>query len=130
MSHREKLKILVAEDNTLNQKLIGHLITGWNMTSVVCDNGKVIVQKLRDGNYDLVIMDLQMPEMDGYEATKAIRVGLQSDIPIIALTAHESDDEKQKCFNAGMNGYITKPFEARTLHDAITGLLLNSGIHK
>jgi CheY-like chemotaxis protein len=130
MSQREKPRILVVEDNALSQKLIGHLIVGWNMTSVVCDNGRMAVQKLREGNYDLVIMDLQMPEMGGYEAAKVIREQVQSDIPIIALTAHESDDEKQKCFNAGMNGYITKPFEARTLYEAVTGLLLNSGIYK
>jgi CheY-like chemotaxis protein len=128
--HKPTTKILIAEDNMLNQKLIAFMIKGWGMESTICNNGEQAVEKLKVGNYDLVLMDLQMPVMDGYEAVSKIRKELNSDIPIIALTATESDSEKEKCTAAGMNAYVTKPINEEQLRNVISGFVLNSGIEK
>jgi len=83
----------------------------------VAENGKIALQKHKDNNYDIILMDLQMPEMDGYEATRNIRMleGIKNDIPIIAMTAHTIKGEMERCIEIGMNDYIPKPFNVNEL---------------
>jgi len=112
-----KLKILVVEDYEFNQIVIKdtleHLLPGIKVD--IADNGKLALEKLKQNSYDLVLMDVQMPEMDGYEATRLIRQDLKLNIPIVALTASVIRSDLDKCLDAGMNGYIPKPFEREVL---------------
>jgi PAS domain S-box-containing protein len=119
------LSILLVEDNTLNQLLAKKVITNWNWQVEVAGNGLDAVRKVRENNYDVVLMDIQLPEMDGYEATSKIRMTLPSPkctIPIIAMTAHAISGEEEKCIKAGMDGYISKPFEESILHNKIVSV--------
>jgi PAS domain S-box-containing protein len=104
-------RILVVEDNEANQKVIFHMLEKAGIEADLADNGKVAIKLLEDGfHYDLIIMDLQMPEMDGFETTVYIRQKLQLTIPIIAMTASALRNEKIKCMELGMNEYLNKPF--------------------
>jgi signal transduction histidine kinase len=119
-SSKSTVRVLVVEDNPLNQKVVQLTLKKYGMLSEVADNGKIAVDKLRaDDTFDIVLMDLQMPEMDGYEATHLIRNELKSQIPIIALTAHAINEEKIKCLEAGMNEFIAKPFDPVDLQNKI-----------
>ncbi len=124
-----KADILLAEDNIVNQKLVEHLIKkmGFKITSV--PNGKEAVNELENRSYDLVLMDVQMPVMDGFEATRIIRDSQSNvqchDIPIIALTAHAMTGDREKCIEAGMDEYVAKPINPEVLADAISKLLLS-----
>ncbi len=125
----KKLNILVAEDTFLNQKLIRKIAYKWGHDLEIAGNGKEAILMLEKNNYDVILMDIQMPEMDGYAATKAIRKledKIKSRIPIIALTAHASQEEAQKCLDIGMNAYVSKPFDSRVLLDKIIQLTSNS----
>lgn len=113
-------RILVAEDNLLNQMLVQHFSSKHGFETDVAENGKIALEKLKANSYDVILMDIQMPEMDGYEATTIIRDVLKSDIPIIAFTAHALDGEKEKCISLGMNDFITKPFDPADLYNKIT----------
>ena len=116
------LNILVAEDNPINQMIVKKILTDWKATVECADNGLIAVEKLQSGFFDLVLMDIQMPEMDGYTAAKTIRNKLPQplcNIPIIAMTAHAAPTEKQKCFENGMNDYISKPFNPAELKKKI-----------
>jgi signal transduction histidine kinase len=115
----DKIKILIVEDNLLNQKLAAFMIKDFGYTFDICDNGKLAVDKLKQDVYDLVLMDIQMPEMDGYEATGVIREKLMLNIPIIAMTAHAMPGEKDKCLGFGMTDYISKPIKETDLHNLI-----------
>jgi PAS domain S-box-containing protein len=120
------LKVLLVEDNYLNQVLATKVLTNWNWNVDVADNGKIAVEKLQDNNYDIVLMDIQMPEMDGYEATKYIRKNLsppKSATPIIAMTAHAISGEIERCEKVGMNDYISKPFDEDKLYAKILTVL-------
>jgi CheY-like chemotaxis protein len=122
LSHIEKLNILLVEDNLLNQILAKKVLTNWKWNVDVADNGLIAVQKVKNASYDIVLMDIQMPEMDGYEATRQIRKKTnpsKRNIPIIAITAHAISGEAEKCYNAGMNDYITKPFDEKVLYEKI-----------
>lgn len=111
--------ILVAEDNELNQLLIRHLLASWQFTFDIVNNGRKALNMLQQKQYNLVLMDIQMPEMDGYAAAQEIRrMGL--DTPIIAMTAHAFAAEKEKCLGYGMNGYISKPIAEQQLYGLIT----------
>jgi CheY-like chemotaxis protein len=107
------LKILLAEDNELNRLFVTHLLTrhGHEVTEV--PDGSKVLDALAENNFDIVLMDVQMPSMDGIEATKAIRDSGQAfkDIPIIALTAYAMSGDRQRFLDSGMDGYITKPVE-------------------
>jgi|GEM_PF-736035 len=118
-----KISILVAEDNTLNQKLAENVLKNFGFDTDIADNGKIAVAKLKKKKYDLILMDMHMPEMDGYEATHFIRQTLKNEIPIIALTAHALPSEREKCIALGMNDYISKPFRPDELHDKILQLV-------
>ena len=112
-------KILVAEDNIMNQHLIKHLLKTWGFEFDIVFNGIQAVEALKKQKYDMVLMDIQMPEMDGHSATKVIRNELKSNVPIIAMTAHAMAGEQQKCINSGMNDYISKPIHEETLYNYI-----------
>ena len=113
------LKVLVVEDNILNQKLAGFMLKDWGYEFDICSNGKLATEKLRTHNYNIILMDVQMPEMNGYEATQFIRDNLKLTIPIIAMTAHALPDEKEKCLGFGMTDYISKPINEVDLKNII-----------
>lgn len=115
-------KILVAEDNPLNQRIAVFLLTKHGAVVTTADNGIDAIQKLQTGSYDIVLMDLLMPQMDGFEATEYIRTTMKSNIPVLALSASNYEDEIEKCLKAGMNGCIAKPIDADMLYDTIKKL--------
>ncbi|TDB68223.1 PAS domain S-box protein [Arundinibacter roseus] len=119
-----KLKILLVEDNVLNQRLAMKVLSNFGFVPELAENGKIAVEKIRNVEYDLVLMDLQMPEMDGYQATEAIRNILRSNVPIIAMTAHSLVGERDKCLAVGMNEYIPKPFSPSELFNKIVDLAI------
>ncbi|MDQ2863364.1 MAG: ATP-binding protein, partial [Bacteroidota bacterium] len=117
-------KFLVAEDNEVNQKVIRHVLHKAGGHVDIANNGLEAVAFLeKDATYDLIIMDLQMPEMDGYTATKYIRNELNLSIPIVAMTASALKGEKLKCLEIGMNDYLSKPFDFNFLYKRL-GILL------
>ncbi len=120
------LKILVAEDNVMNQNLMRHLLSQWNLDFDLVNNGKEAIEALQQKDYKLLLMDIQMPLMDGYTATMKIRNELRQNIPIIAMTAHAMAGEKEKCLSFGMNEYISKPIREKELLNIINNLLAKS----
>jgi PAS domain S-box-containing protein len=120
------IKVLVVEDMALNQLLIRTLLDDFGFSSDITANGKLAIEKLATKKYDIILMDLQMPEMNGFEATKHIRNILKSDIPIIALTADVTTVDLAKCKEVGMNDYIAKPVDERLLYSKIVGLVKKS----
>ena len=118
------LKILLAEDNRVNQQLIVEYLRRVEVHTEVVDNGAEAVQWVLQDEFDLVLMDLQMPVMDGLEASRRIRRYRSSNVlPIIALTASAMPEDRGHCFDAGMNGYVTKPVGKTELYKAITELI-------
>ncbi|NTS43171.1 response regulator [Flavisolibacter sp. BT320] len=115
----EMISVLIAEDNPMNQQLISHLMRSWNIDFVLVNNGSEAVEELRKRSYSIVLMDIQMPGMDGYTATSIIRNELQSNIPILAMTAHAMAGEKEKCMQMGMNDYVSKPIKETILYNMI-----------
>ena len=115
-------RILLAEDNAINQQIAVELLVGVGAQVTVADNGRLAVEHLRrtPSAFDLVLMDLQMPELDGYRATAQIRADRQFDgLPIIAMTAHATLEEKQRCLAAGMNDHISKPIDPVAMFDTV-----------
>lgn len=112
---KTETKILIAEDNIMNQRLIKHLMQSRGYQFDLVGNGAEAVESLKKQSYDLVLMDIQMPVMDGYTATGQIRKELKSAVPVIAMTAHAMSGDREKCINAGMNEYLTKPLEEEIL---------------
>lgn len=115
-------RVLLAEDNAVNRTLALRLLEkrGHQVTAVV--NGRAAVEAWKNGEFDLILMDIQMPEMDGIEATAAIRAqeaGQRRRIPIIALTAHALNGDREYCLERGMDGYVTKPIRAELLYQAM-----------
>ncbi|HET6243166.1 MAG: PAS domain S-box protein [Bacteroidetes bacterium] len=108
-------RILFVEDNFFNQKLAVTVLKNFGFDIVIANNGKEAVRMVKENAFDLILMDLQMPEMDGYTASKVIRNELLLDIPIIAMTAHALLGEKERCIKLGMNDYISKPFNEQDL---------------
>jgi CheY-like chemotaxis protein len=119
LAWQHPLRILVAEDNAVNQKLIAGLLRRLGYQPQVVDHGLACLEALQHGTYDLVLMDCQMPEMDGYEATGRIRQGESGernrDLCIIALTASAMVGDRERCLKAGMDDYLTKPIQASDL---------------
>lgn len=113
----QQLSILVAEDNPINVKLLESLFNYNGIKADFVENGKLVLEKLQQkpGHYDLILMDMEMPELNGYDTTVRIRSKLQNRIPIIAMTAHAMAGEKEKCLSLGMNDYISKPINANVL---------------
>ena len=117
-----QLRVLVAEDNPVNQKLAAHLLRRRGHDPVLVGNGREAVDALAADPFDLVLMDLQMPEMDGFEATAAIRardVDRRTRTPIIAVTAHAMQGDRQRCLDADMDGYVSKPIDPVALFEVI-----------
>ena len=117
----ENVRVLVAEDMALNQLLIKIILKDFDFMVDIAENGKIAIEKLTsaalgDQPYDIILMDLQMPEMNGFEATTYIRKEMKSQIPIIALTADVTTVDIEKCTAAGMNDYISKPIDEQTLY--------------
>lgn len=114
-----KIKVLVVEDMTLNQLLLKIILLDFGYEIDLADNGKIAIEKFQNNTYDIVLMDLQMPEMNGFEATSYIRDVLKSTIPIIALTADVTTADVEKCKAVGMNDYIYKPIDEKLLLNTI-----------
>jgi len=119
VSANKTVKILVVDDNEMNRSLMKHLFTEWDLSFDIASDGMEALDYLKKGQYDLILMDIQMPEMDGYTATRIIRKELMMDIPIIAMTAHALAGEREKCLSNGMNEYISKPINEKELYQLI-----------
>ena len=115
----QHIKVLVAEDVKLNQLLMKTLLEDFGFESDIVSNGKLATEKLANTAYDLILMDLQMPEMNGFEATTYIRNVMKSNIPIIALTADVTTMDVEKCRAIGMDDYISKPVNEKILYNKI-----------
>jgi PAS domain S-box-containing protein len=116
------LRILVAEDNPVNQELAVHLLESRGHSVSVAENGRQALSMIEKHRFDLVLMDVQMPEMGGLEATQAIRERERTSgkhLPVIAMTAHAMHGDREKCLGAGMDGYIAKPLDPKTFLDTV-----------
>jgi len=113
------LTVLVAEDNIINQKLIKVLLQNLGCVTEVVNNGKEVLERLREKTYDVVLMDLLMPEMDGVEATKIIRSEISKDLPVIALTAAVLKEDEERCYEVGMNDFLIKPINTVQLKEKL-----------
>jgi CheY-like chemotaxis protein len=120
------LNILVAEDTPFNQKFIQRLLDRWNHQITLVENGRQALDALNKDTFDIVLMDVQMPQLDGLEATRAIRsaekAGGKKHLPIIAMTAHAIKGDRERCLEAGMDEYVSKPIDSDKLFDAIESL--------
>jgi CheY-like chemotaxis protein/HPt (histidine-containing phosphotransfer) domain-containing protein len=116
-------RILLAEDNVTNQKVAVGILGKFGLVVDVASNGEEAIQALQSHRYDLILMDVQMPVMDGFEATRQIRTSISatidSRIPIIAMTAYARPSDRARCLAAGMNDYLSKPVEPATLAETI-----------
>ncbi|BBE16017.1 diguanylate cyclase/phosphodiesterase with PAS/PAC sensor(s) [Aquipluma nitroreducens] len=119
----KNITILVVEDILLNQLLMKTVLEDFGFEIDIAENGKIAIEKLRDKNYDVILMDLQMPEMNGFEATDFIRNIMNLETPIIALTADVTTVDLAKCKAVGMNDYIAKPVDERLLYSKIAGFV-------
>jgi PAS domain S-box-containing protein len=119
----KNVKVLVVEDIQLNQLLMRTLLDEFGFACDIASNGKLAIDKLQTNDYDIVLMDLQMPEMNGFEATEFIRNKMKSTIPIIALTADVTTVDLAKCKAVGMNDYIAKPVDEKLLYVKIVALV-------
>jgi signal transduction histidine kinase/CheY-like chemotaxis protein len=115
----QKINVLIAEDNPMNQQLISHLMRSWAIEHIIVSNGKEAIEEVKRNNYSIILMDIQMPEMDGYTATNILRNEMGLSIPIIAMTAHAMTGEKEKCMQMGMNDYVSKPIKETVLYNMI-----------
>jgi CheY-like chemotaxis protein/HPt (histidine-containing phosphotransfer) domain-containing protein len=120
----QPLKILVAEDTHFNQKFIQRLLERWGHDVVVVENGRLVIEKLSETSFDLILMDVQMPIMDGYEAARAVRAAesgkdAEHHIPIVAMTAHAAKGDREQCLAAGMDDYLSKPIFSGKLLDTL-----------
>lgn len=121
-------KVMLVEDNAINQKVMMRFLDKWDIEVVLAEDGKEALDEIQQSYVNLVLMDLQMPEMDGYEATRKIREladKQRSEVPIIALTAAALKEVKEKVFASGMNDYLTKPFNPSELQKKLEYYILN-----
>jgi signal transduction histidine kinase/ActR/RegA family two-component response regulator len=121
-----KLRMLIAEDNPVNVLLMKKLLSKWNITPTIAENGERAIEILQYGNFDIILMDLQMPVLNGFDAAKVIRKmpdPKKAGVPIIALTAAALYDIKAQVFNSGMNDYVSKPFKPEELIEKIQTLV-------
>jgi CheY-like chemotaxis protein len=121
------IRMLIAEDNVVNVMLMKKLLSKWNITPTIAENGEHAVQLVEYGNFDIILMDLQMPIMNGFDAAIEIRKmpdTKKANIPIIALTASALFDIRERVFNSGMNDYVSKPFKPEELLEKIQNLAI------
>jgi CheY-like chemotaxis protein len=119
----ENKRVLVAEDNPINQMVVKHTLVKLQAQPDIVQDGIEAIEKVKTNTYDLILMDIQMPRLDGYETTRYIRNQLNNSVPIIAMTAFALAGEDEKCYECGMNGYVGKPFTLESLHDTIKSVL-------
>jgi PAS domain S-box-containing protein len=119
-------RILLVEDNKVNQFLANSLLKSWNAQVDISEDGLDALDKMKSEHYDLVLMDLQMPIMDGFEATEQIRNQLKSDVPIIGLSANALNGERERSLEKGMNDYVSKPFQPELLYERIHSLIFRT----
>ena len=119
----ENKRVLLVEDNEINQFLATTILKQWKMNIDIADNGKIALDRLKEQNYDVILMDVQMPIMGGLEATELIRNTLNITTPIIALTANAIKGDNEKCIEVGMDDYISKPFNHSILYNKILKLI-------
>ena len=125
-SPAEGIRILVAEDNRVNQQLVLRLLEKRGHRASLADNGRAALRALEEQDFDLVLMDIQMPEMNGFETTQAIRereAGSGRHLPVVAMTAHAMKGDEERCLAAGMDAYVTKPIRAEKLFETIAAVL-------
>lgn len=123
-----KIKVLVVEDIALNQLLMKTLLDDFGFEREIASNGKIAIEKLQQSTFDIILMDLQMPEMNGFEATEYIRKVMKLKIPIVALTADVTTVDVQKCKAVGMNDYISKPVDENELYTKIVSIVSKSKV--
>lgn len=116
-------RILVAEDNPVNQKVIIGMLKKLGFSADIANNGAEVLDALNKANYELIFMDCQMPVMDGYDATRAIRTSDSKHIHIVALTANAMPGDEEKCLAAGMDAYIPKPLSIATIQETLNKYL-------
>ncbi|MBK0378999.1 response regulator [Mucilaginibacter segetis] len=122
------ISVLVAEDNMINQFMLVKMLNDWKVNVEVADNGGAVIEKFREGDFDLILMDTHMPVLNGYQTAKAIRMDFEEpkrSVPIISLSASAYDHEHQEALSAGMNDVLSKPFEPQELHAKISALTGN-----
>jgi CheY-like chemotaxis protein/HPt (histidine-containing phosphotransfer) domain-containing protein len=122
---KRRLRILLAEDNAVNQKVAARMLERMGHTVSIAENGTEVLGAVEKQNFDLILMDIQMPEVDGYDATRSIRereTSTGEHIPIVAMTAHAMKGDKEKCLQAGMDGYVAKPINVQQLFESIESL--------
>ncbi len=123
-TYKDPLNVLVVEDNNLNAKFASAILKRLNYNVDWATDGKIGVEKFLENNYDLILMDIQMPFLNGLEATAEIRkyekqMEVENPVPIIAITAFAFEHDKQNCLDAGMDDYLTKPYRPQDLIDII-----------
>ena len=121
-------RILVAEDNALNAEIILTILKDYGIEAELAGDGDIVIDMLERNQadyYDMILMDIQMPHMDGYEATKVIRrlEDRRAEIPIVAMTANAFEEDRKAAFAAGMNGHVAKPIEISRLLETMAELL-------
>jgi PAS domain S-box-containing protein len=124
---KTQTKVLVVDDNHINREITRHILQKAGYKVYIAESGKMAVKAVQKSHFQLIIMDIQMPDMDGFEAVKVIRQWqVQSNkdsTPIVALTAHATEDYRQKCFDSGINGFLTKPINKKDLLDKIENMV-------
>ncbi len=126
-----QLRILLAEDSYVNQRLAEGLLTKWGHDVTVVNNGREAVSEVESGSFDLVLMDIQMPEMDGYQATSLIRKRegpTGQHIPIVAMTAHAMKGDREECLAAGMDDYVSKPIRQLELRRVVEEIIAGGAV--
>jgi CheY-like chemotaxis protein len=129
---QRRLRILLAEDNVVNQRLVVRLLEKHGHTIIVANTGREVLDTLAQQPVDLVLMDVQMPDIDGFEATALIRAQERQcggHLTIIALTAHAMKGDQERCLASGMDAYISKPIDVETLSSTISTILNDSNPH-
>ena len=117
----DNARVLIAEDNSVNQQVLSEILTHKGIEVDIAENGREAIDKIRENHYDLILMDVQMSVMDGYQATQEIRKMPEfTELPIIAVTAYALQSEKEDAIKAGMNGHISKPIDPAQLDEVLT----------
>jgi len=127
----DKLSILLVEDNLLNQRIVSFSLKKYNYEVIIANNGIEAIEKFRERKFDIILMDIMMPVMDGLEATIKIREierleNVENRTPIIALTANTMDNDRDKCISYGMDDYLSKPFDVEKLKIIFGNLSITS----
>lgn len=120
------VKVLIAEDNLVNQFMLSKMLKDWNVNVDIVENGQKVIDRLTENKYDIILMDTHMPELNGYQTAKHIRIHFNEpkrSIPIISLSAATFDHEQQQALSAGMNDVLSKPFQPYQLHEKMKRLL-------